>query len=99
MGLTLCMIVKNEALNLTACVKSVLPIVDDIVIVDTGSSDGTPELAGRLGARVYNFKWIDDFSAARNKALEYVKTEWVLILDGDEMIAEKDHAAIVEFTR
>jgi len=99
MGLTLCMIVKNEALNLTACVESVRPIVDDIVIVDTGSSDGTPELAERLGARVYSFKWIDDFSAARNEALGYVKTEWVLILDGDEMIAEKDHAAIVEFTR
>jgi len=73
--------------------------VDDIVIVDTGSSDGTQELAERLGARVYSFDWIDDFSAARNAALEYVKTGWVLILDADEMISEKDHAAILNFTR
>ncbi|VAX16204.1 Glycosyl transferase, group 2 family [hydrothermal vent metagenome] len=99
MGLTLCMIVKNEALNLTACVESVRSIVDDIVIVDTGSSDGTPELARKLGARVYSFKWIDDFSVARNEALEYVETDWILSLDGDEKVSGKDHAAILELTR
>ncbi|VAX18439.1 hypothetical protein MNBD_NITROSPINAE04-1659 [hydrothermal vent metagenome] len=99
MDLTLCMIVKNEASNLSACVKSVRPLVDDIVIVDTGSTDGTVELAEKLGARVYNYKWIDDFSAARNEALEYVNTEWVLILDGDEKVSQTDHESILELIK
>jgi tetratricopeptide (TPR) repeat protein len=84
--LSLCMIVKNEAENLPRCLASVAGVVDDILVLDTGSTDGTVALARSLGARVEHFDWCDDFSRARNVALEYVTSDWVLVLDGDEVL-------------
>lgn len=94
MSVTLAMIVKNEEADLPRCVESARPVVDDMVIVDTGSTDGTVRVAEELGARVFHAEWTNDFSAARNAALDLVSTDWVFFLDADEMIARADYAKI-----
>ena len=86
MKLSFCAIVKNEAENLPECLNSVADVADEWVVVDTGSTDGTPEIAKQLGAQVYEFAWCDDFAAARNASLEYVTGDWVLVLDADERL-------------
>jgi tetratricopeptide (TPR) repeat protein len=86
MALSLCMIVRDEADKLAKCIASVRPLVDSMIIVDTGSRDRTVEIAQEWGAIVHTFEWINDFAAARNAALQYVQTEWVLILDADEVL-------------
>jgi len=86
MDLSLCMIVKNEEACLPQVLESVQPIVDEMVILDTGSSDRTIDIATDYGARVYHFQWCNDFSAARNDALRYVRGKWVLVLDADEVL-------------
>lgn len=82
--LSLCMIVKNEEKNLSRCLISAQPYVDEIIVVDTGSEDKTVEIACQYGAKVSPFQWCDDFSAARNYALSLVSGDWVLVLDADE---------------
>lgn len=82
--LSLCIIVKNEEKALPSCLKSVQGKVDQIVLLDTGSTDNTVEIAQSYGAQVHHFTWCNDFAAARNTALQYVQTDWVLILDADE---------------
>lgn len=82
--LGLCMIVKNEERALGRCLESVKAWVGEMVVVDTGSTDGTVSIARAHGARVSFFPWCDDFSAARNAALNQATREWVLVLDGDE---------------
>lgn len=84
--ITLSMIVKNEEDMLEDCLKSVEGIVDEIVIVDTGSVDKTKEIAFKYGAKVYDFAWVDDFAIARNEALKYSTGQWILYLDADERI-------------
>lgn len=86
--ISLTMIVKNEEANLPRVLASAQGIADEIVVVDTGSTDRTVEVARALGAKVSFFKWVDDFSAARNFALEQATGEWVLILDGDDVAVE-----------
>ncbi len=88
--LTLCMIVRNEEEQIERCLQSAKDAVDDIVIVDTGSTDRTVEICTRFGARIYHHPWQDSFSKARNQALKYVKTEWALQLDADEEIDPAD---------
>lgn len=85
--LSLCMIVKNEEQFLRQCLESVKEIVDDIVIVDTGSTDGTLEIAEEYGANIQHFEWNGSFSDARNEALKYATSDWVLILDADETVS------------
>lgn len=82
--ISLCMIVKNEEKPLPACLESVQGLVNEMIIVDTGSSDRTVEIAKTYGAKIYHFDWIDDFSAARNYSLEHATNPWVLQLDADE---------------
>ncbi|MDH7481946.1 MAG: tetratricopeptide repeat protein [Armatimonadota bacterium] len=84
--LSLCMIVKNEEANLDSCLRSVKGIVNEIIIVDTGSTDRTPEIAQSHGAKVYYFPWTDNYAEARNKSLSYATGTWVLILDADEQL-------------
>lgn len=84
------MIVKNEAINLKKAIESVNLIVDEKIIVDTGSNDGTPEIAKSLDADVFHFKWNDNFSEARNFSIKQATKEWILILDGDESISYYD---------
>lgn len=82
--LSVCLIAKNEEQFLPRCLASVRGLADQIVLVDTGSSDHTVELAKGHGAEVYHFAWCEDFSAARNAALAHVTGDWVLVLDADE---------------
>ncbi|MCP3979760.1 MAG: glycosyltransferase [bacterium] len=97
--LTLCVIACNEEATLERCLLSARELVDETVVLDTGSADGTRSIAARLGARVYHEPWQDDFSAARNEALEQVRTPWVLVMDADEEIAEGDARALRETLR
>ena len=84
--LSLCMIVKNEEKYLHDCLQSVCDIVDQIVIVDTGSEDKTIEIAKEFGAEIHHFDWVDDFSAARNESIKQATSEWILWLDADERL-------------
>jgi tetratricopeptide (TPR) repeat protein len=92
----LSMIVRNEALKLRRCLDSVRGVVDEVVIADTGSTDGTPAIARDCGARVVELPWNNDFAAARNRALAFVQSQWVLSLDADEVL---DPAVGGEITR
>ncbi|BCL34345.1 glycosyl transferase [Nostoc sp. MS1] len=80
------MIVKNESKTLPKCLSSVVNVVDEMIVLDTGSSDRTPHIAKEFGAKVYDFVWCNDFSKARNAALKYVTGDWVLVLDADETL-------------
>src|SRR5579883_264109 len=82
----LAMIVRNAGVHLERCLASVQGAVDEIVIGDTGSRDETPQRARQLGARVLHVPWEDDFARARNRVLEAVTADWVLVLDADERL-------------
>lgn len=84
--IALVMIVRDEARSLGRCLASACPWVDEMVVLDTGSLDATPEIARGFGARVERFEWVDDFAAARNAALALTDARWRLVLDGDEWI-------------
>jgi len=89
-GISLCMIVRNEEHDLARCLGSIHDCVDELIIVDTGSTDRTPMIAEAMGAKVIRHTWQDDFSAARNAGLERAHGAWILVLDADEVIARKD---------
>ncbi|MFM7477225.1 MAG: glycosyltransferase family 2 protein, partial [Microcystis aeruginosa] len=82
--LSLCMIVKNEAENLRRCLDSVKGVVDEMIVMDTGSTDDTIAIAKSYGAIVPSYDWRGNFSDARNEALKYVTGDWILVLDADE---------------
>jgi len=94
MRLSLAMIVKNEAPRLAHCLESVRGLVDEMIVVDTGSTDGTADLARSLGATVLPHAWQDDFAEARNAALAACTGDWILVLDADEALDARDHGAI-----
>lgn len=94
--LSLCMIVKNEEACLADCLASVQGLIDEIIIVDTGSTDKTKEIAQKFTDKIFDFQWQDDFSAARNFSLKKATGDWVLVLDADEVLAEEDHQKIRE---
>ncbi|MCR8526080.1 glycosyltransferase family 2 protein, partial [Escherichia coli] len=79
-------IVRNEEAFLGDCLSSIRRDIDEIVIVDTGSTDSTVQIARRFGARVLEQPWADDFSAARNTALEHATRDWILYIDADERL-------------
>ena len=87
LNLSVCLIVKNEERFLAQCLKSVREIASQIVVVDTGSTDRTVEIAKEFAAQIHAFAWCDDFSAARNVALEHATGHWVLMLDADEELS------------
>ncbi len=87
--LSLCMIVKNEEKNLERCLSSAAPFFDQIVVVDTGSTDRTVDIAEKYGAEVHFFEWIDDFSAARNVSLEHAHGKFIVWLDADDYLPEE----------
>jgi tetratricopeptide (TPR) repeat protein len=97
--LSLSMIVRNEEATLGHCLASVRELVDEIVIIDTGSRDRTPEIAESFGAILGHFAWCDDFAEARNHSLRLCTGDWVLVLDADEAIDSQDHACIREAIR
>lgn len=94
--LSLCMIVKNEREHLGRCLTSVKGIADEIIIVDTGSTDGTQEIAHAHGARVIQSTWENDFSRARNLSLEAAHGVWILVLDADEYLLPEDGVALLQ---
>lgn len=88
--ISLCMIVRNEEKSLGRCLDGVKDIADEIIIVDTGSTDNTKEVAESYGAKIYDFEWIQDFGAARNYSFSKANSEYILWLDADDTIEEKD---------
>ncbi|WP_066632951.1 TPR domain-containing glycosyltransferase [Desulfolucanica intricata] len=92
--ISLCMIVRNEAGNLRRCLASVTGAVDEIIIVDTGSTDNTREIALEFGAQVHSFPWNENFSDARNTSLEMATGDWILFLDADEELAPASKEAL-----
>ena len=89
-SISLCMIVKNEEESLENCLKSLYDLVDEVVIVDTGSTDRTKEIAAKYTSRIFDFQWIDDFSAARNFAFKKCSMEYIYSADADEVLDEEN---------
>lgn len=94
--LSVILITKNEENFLDQCLSSVKDIADQIVVVDTGSTDATVEIARRHDAEIHHFAWNDDFSAARNESLLHARGDWVLFIDADEELLELGRDALVE---
>ena len=84
--ISLCMIVRDSSRTLPACLESIRPWVDEMVIVDTGSVDETPAIVESFGGRLFRFPWCDDFSAARNESLRYARGDWLFWMDSDDTI-------------
>jgi len=87
---TLCQILKNEEKNLPACLDSVADLVDEIIVIDTGSTDATKQVAARYGARIHDFPWIDDFAAARNESMRRATGRWIFLMDADDRIDQEN---------
>lgn len=97
--ISLCMIVKNEEHTLENCLASVKEIADEIVVVDTGSTDSTKAVARKYTERVYDFAWVDDFSAARNFAFGKATKDYILWLDADDVFLAADRTKLEELKR
>jgi glycosyltransferase involved in cell wall biosynthesis len=93
-AVSLCLIVKDEEKHLARCLASAAPVVDEIVVVDTGSVDRTREIAEIFGARVYDHRWGNDFAQARNQYLQHAQGHWILVLDADEVLSALDYEKI-----
>lgn len=93
---SLCLIAKDEEATIGMAIKSVLALVDEVIVVDTGSRDNTRIIAEGYGAKVFDVPWADDFSAARNAALDQASGKWILVLDADEFL---EPVRPVEFQR
>src|SRR5690625_2675022 len=94
-SISLCMIVKNEAAVISRCLDTIQHLVDEINIIDTGSTDKTKEIVSRYTDRIFDFKWIDDFSAARNFAFSKATKQYILWLDADDVVLEKDQEKLL----
>lgn len=94
--ISLCMIVRNEEKNIDQCLERVIPFVDEVIIVDTGSTDNTIEICKRKNIEVYQIPWENDFSKARNYSIGIAKYDWILCLDADEEVVIEDLNAFKE---
>ena len=92
-SVSLCMIVKNEEDVLERCLKSAAELVDEIIIVDTGSTDRTKEIAARFTGKIFDFPWRDDFAAARNESFSHASMDYCMWLDADDVLLEEDQRA------
>lgn len=97
--IALCMIVKNEEEHLARCLASARPLVDHLIVVDTGSTDRTVEIAQSFGATIHHHEWEGNFSKARNISMGYADTDWIFILDADEELDARDVALIRDTVR
>ena len=95
-SISVCMIVKNEEAVLARCLDSLREIADEIIIVDTGSSDRTKEIAKVYTSRIYDFAWVDDFSAARNFAFSKATGDYIYSADADEVLEETDRQKFLQ---
>jgi tetratricopeptide (TPR) repeat protein len=89
-----CLIVRNEQVHLPRCLSALQGAVDEMVLVDTGSTDRTVAIAREFGARIFHFEWIDDFSAARNEALRHATGDWIIWIDADDELIESEPGAL-----
>ncbi len=94
--ISLCMIVKNEEKVLERCLKSIVDLVDEVIIVDTGSTDRTKEIAKKYTDQIYDFEWIDDFSAARNFSFSKATKDYIYAADADEVLDEENRKKFLE---
>lgn len=99
MRVSLAMIVKNEEHNIQRCLESVKGVVDEMIVIDTGSTDNTKTYAENLGANVFDFIWEDDFSKARNFSLDNCSGDWILVLDADEYLSKNYKNVLQNFIR
>lgn len=97
--ISLCIIVKNEEENLENCLSKVLDIVSEIIIVDTGSTDNTKNIATKFTDKIYDFKWCNDFSKARNFSVSKASNDWILVMDADEFITDFIKSNIDKFIK
>ncbi|SCW58618.1 TPR repeat-containing protein [Paenibacillus tianmuensis] len=97
--LSLCMIVKNEEKVLRRCLESVKDLVDEIIIIDSGSTDTTKEIALEYTDHIYDYEWTNDFAAARNEGIRRATGKWILILDADEYIQNEQHQELKDILR
>ncbi|MDQ0190669.1 tetratricopeptide repeat-containing glycosyltransferase family 2 protein [Alicyclobacillus cycloheptanicus] len=97
MLLSACMIVKNEEATLERCLASLSGVADEIIVVDTGSTDRTVEIAEAHGARVFPFAWDNNFAHARNESLRHANGEWILVIDADEYLDEQKKLGLRAF--
>ncbi|WP_253263617.1 TPR domain-containing glycosyltransferase [Anoxybacillus sp. CHMUD] len=97
--LSLCMIVKNEEKVLQRCLDSVYGVVDEIVIVDTGSTDSTKDIALKYTNKVYDFEWTNSFADARNFAQQQATGEWILVLDADEYVDQANLKEMIDILK
>ena len=93
--ISVCMIVKNEERVLERCLDSLRGLMDELIIVDTGSADRTKEIAARYTDKIYDFAWVGDFSAARNFAFSKASCEYIYSADADEVIGEKNRESFL----
>ena len=99
MEISLCMIVRDEEQSIGRCLNSFKDIVDEIIIVDTGSQDRTKEIARKFTDKIYKFQWIDDFSAARNFAFSKASKDYILWVDADDVILDTEKKKIIELKK
>lgn len=95
-SISLCMIVKNEEKNIERCLSSVKDLVDEIIIVDTGSTDQTKTIVSKFTDKIFDFEWIDDFSAARNFSFSKATMDYILWLDADDVILPTDQQKFLQ---
>lgn len=95
-NVSLCLIVKNEEAYLERCLSSFADLVEEIIIVDTGSTDRTKEIASAFTDRIFDFPWIDDFSAARNYSFKQATQDYIMWVDADDVISEEDRIQFKE---
>jgi len=95
--ISLCMIVKNEEENLKNCISKVADFVDEIIVVDTGSTDNTKTIALEFTDKVYDYNWCNDFAATRNFSISKANNDWILVLDADEYVSDYMKEKIYNF--
>jgi glycosyltransferase involved in cell wall biosynthesis len=93
--LSLAMIVRDAEQTLARALKSVVELCDELIVVDTGSLDDSVEIARRMGAKVHEFAWIDDFAAARNHSFQLCTGDWIMWLDADDLISEESRRRLL----
>lgn len=93
---SLCMIVKNEERILTRCLDTIADLVDEVIIVDTGSTDNTRQIAGKYTDKIYDFEWVHDFSAARNFAFSKASCDYIYSADADEVLNEENRQKFMQ---